>query len=423
MKSLQLATDESIRRLESRFESLASLAPDQPTLNAELTAQISQKSDQSQHYACNQTNTRRRMNFMIEQIVSQSKEVQCTLGTGQSLESLENNIVARYVGWPQYLSIFCGGTNKGGSLLPTINLLNSKQTATEKIMMTHGKSFVTQLEWIQTAVESVIQRMNQVDHTNIRQGVDEGMHRINSTVSQAHQACVDMGHRLDALGASMREALRAGASAREGELQKQVDAQNAVLGERDHQLQVLSDDFAAKFQLVEEQIQNALTEIQQHLESHKEKEAFEQKLNESDEVNKNILIQLEEAKSMLSECRAARAIDDETANQLVEERLTVSKLNEKIRQLEKEASMVRELEIKCQTNKSSLETLQTQVAAALQKFPRVETMAAKLDNIGRTNSILHRTDQFLLEQKAWVQQELAERDACETISWLWTMSC
>jgi hypothetical protein len=97
MKSLQLAMDETVRRLESRFESLAGLAPDQLTLNAELTAQISQKSDQSQYCACSQTNTGRRMNFIIEQIASQPKEVQCALGTGQWLESLENNIVARYV--------------------------------------------------------------------------------------------------------------------------------------------------------------------------------------------------------------------------------------------------------------------------------------------------------------------------------------
>lgn len=308
-----------------------------------------------------------------------------------------------------------GGTNKGGSLLPTIEDLNSKQIDTEKIMMTHGKSFVIRLGLVQTAVESIVERMNQVDHTHVRQGVDEFMQRMDATVSRAHQACVDMGHRLDALGASMHEALSAGISDREGELQKQVNSQNAVLSERDHQLQVLSDDFAAKFQLVEEQIQNVLTEIQQHLQSHKEKEAFKQKLNDSDEANKSLLSQLEEAKSMLSQCRTARANDDETANQLVKERFTISKLNEKIHRLEKEASMVRELEVKCQTSKNALETLQIQVTAALQRLPRVETMAAKLDHIGRTSTLLYRTDKFLLEQKAWIQQELAERDACDDI--------
>lgn len=104
MRSLQLATDENIRRLDRKFESLASLVPDQHAQNTELTAQISQKSDQPQHCTYSQANMWRRMNFVIEHIASQPKEVRCALGSGQWLKSLEDNIVARYVGWLQFPS-------------------------------------------------------------------------------------------------------------------------------------------------------------------------------------------------------------------------------------------------------------------------------------------------------------------------------
>lgn len=291
-------------------------------------------------------------------------------------------------------------------------------------MMYHGTSFVSQLSWVQDAMMWMLRRMERIDPVSVRQRVDEGLHQINATVSQAHQACVQMGHRLDTLDTSISEALAVGNCAREAELRKQLGAREAVIEERDRQLQILSDDYANKTQSLsktilsnslaaERHVLNALESIQHHLDFEKEREAFKLKIQSNDKINKDLVNQLHETRALLSEACTSRAADDELAKLLSDERLVVSRLSAKVQQLEGEVSMSRELQEKWQLNMETVESLRTRVAAACQRLPRVEIMAAKLDNIVRLNSFIHSTAQYLSKEKVWVQQQLAGRNICE----------
>lgn len=305
-----------------------------------------------------------------------------------------------------------------------------KQNATEKVMRTHGELFVSQLNWLQSAAIWAIQRIERIDpvsiRQSIRQSIDDAMHEMNDMVTQSHQACIEMRDRLDHFGASMCAALREGNSAREAELTRQLDERDAAIDEQDRRLQILSEDYAVKAQSLsdtvlnnskatEQHVKNALASIQHHSDFEKEKEAFEQKLHNGDEANKKLLNQLHETKALLTESYAFQANADETAEQLSQERLMVSALHEKIQQLEQEAIVSRELQEKQQRNTVLIDSLRTKVAAACQRLPRVESMAAKLDSISRLNGLIHSTAKYLSKEKVWIQNELAERNIHETI--------
>lgn len=235
---------------------------------------------------------------------------------------------------------------------------------------------------------------------------------MDGLINQVHEACLNMGLRLDTLSTDMQTNLEARESEREVELKRQLGAKDDIIEERDRGLQLLTeqhDDKVRSFtEFVRNHIEEALGNLKRHQQEERERTSsnFEQKIRESIEANKELQTQLNEAKAMLSS--NPFPADEEIADQLREEQRTSSALREQIQQLETQSTFSRELESKWQANIDTIDSLRTKVTSASHHLQRVEGMAAKTDYISRTNAFINSTAQFLAHQRVWVDQELEE---------------
>jgi hypothetical protein len=251
------------------------------------------------------------------------------------------------------------------------------------------------------------------------------MEVIGAQLSQTQQSCNGVQSQLEIMKKEVCEILKAYGSSREADFSNQLGIKDAIIDERDRQLQHLADDYAAKVEsmtanllsensAVNEKILESLASMTVHLDTVFEKERgdFQQKLLECDETNRNLQEQLEHTTLMLNEANAApdRDAGNETSRQLNQERDTVSQLKQKIQCLEADLGEASELRGKWEQEIDVIDAMKKKLATVCQRLPRVESMAAKLGNIVRLNGIIHSTAKYLSTEKEWVQQEIATRD-------------
>lgn len=322
------------------------------------------------------------------------------------------------------------GANLPNRVLPTVNGLITRQTRTEAVLQRTVNEFRGDLDDIRNMVIwGAQQGWEQLGQLHIRQCVTEAMQQLDTKITQAQRSCVDMATRFDEFSADIHSALSEASSTRETQVSEQLKAKDSIIVERETRIQLLAEDYRARVASLADQINDRAKSADEgirttlaHITScvnsllERDNEAPGEKLRESEEVNLDLQNQLSEIKTRLLETQAAFDSGVQERNQqLDEERLTASNLTARIQELEEEAVTMTSLRETWQKDIDSIQTLRAKVATACQRLPRVESMAAKLDNISRLNGFIHSTARYMSSEKDWIQRELATRgkDAAE----------
>lgn len=312
-------------------------------------------------------------------------------------------------------------------MAPTVQGIISRQDQAEQLLCRLGDEFSKELTGFKNVMGLMVQQLgtHQSLDEDIRRSIDNAMQEIGTQVSQTQQSCSGVESQFEVLKKELCEALTEFSSSREANFSKQLGSKDAIIDERDRQLQLLADDYAAKLESmatslisenssVNRKILESLAGMALQLDAvfDRERRVSEQKIQESNEANRELQSQLDQARLMLDEAKVAPRLDvnGETNQQLNHEREIVSQLKQSVQQLEENLRIVSTLRGKWKQDIDVIDALKNKIVTACQRLPRVESMAAKLGNIVRLNGIIHSTAKYLSTEKDWIQQEIAARN-------------
>lgn len=316
-------------------------------------------------------------------------------------------------------------------MLTTVSQVTLRQDRVEETISRLGGALGTELLGINKTMSSYIkQRQEEISHETVDQRLSKSLDFVASELKKTRDVCGDIEERINTMTSDVREALETTSDSRQTDITRQLQERDDVINERDRQLQLLSEDYAAKIEAMSVKImdrdrtahkglQDAIAQLTAHLDT-----AFEQarkvsseKLRQSEEANSALKSQLDDARARLADINPNPTLEvDELRQRLHHEQGEIATLKQQIQRFEHETKRTGALQIKWYQDIAEIDGLREKLTAAYQRMPRVESMAAKLENITRMNNFIHSTANYLATEKNWVRHELAARGESQSTS-------
>lgn len=308
------------------------------------------------------------------------------------------------------------------SILPFITKLAAGQDSLQSTVSTLGKVLEDELAGINSSVSWQVQhKLEETGHEDAISKVRESLDAVHLNLSELHGLCENLGSQFGSWVRVEAESRRHVSASREAELTWQLEQRQDTLADRETELRGLMDDLIARVDKVREDIarnqegtkeslQQAMHQIKERFDTTlcREREWSTQKLEQTEAIIVALQNHTKNTIEAFEDGNEASGLKDtkDMGYMLQEAKRKVSGMTERIRILEEEASHTRELRERWNRDIHLIDSLRGQLSAIHQRMPRVESIAAKLEGIGRLNGLIHSTACYLQNEKRWIGEEL-----------------
>lgn len=308
--------------------------------------------------------------------------------------------------------------------------MSARQENLENVISKVGSVFEAGLSGINNTIEWQLRRKSEGDvNDECGKGkVMEALNRLHAEIIGTQGLCQSLSSQFSEWRQNETEALRTSRDSRQEELARKLEQRNNTLEDREVDLRGLMNAFSSKMSQVwgkltgnrdnaNDALQETIDQLQERFDASlmRERTWSAQNLGQTEaavhELKEHVksLIQAEHGAIEAPGLRDAEKL----RLMLRQEKGTVARLTKNIQKLEKEAALMTGLRERWTRDLRLIDSLRSQLSAIQQRMPRVEGMAAKLDNIGRLNAFIHSTASYPSDEKKWIQGELKSRNTDE----------
>ncbi|KPM37395.1 hypothetical protein AK830_g9170 [Neonectria ditissima] len=389
---------EAVARVESQVQALlenreSSDANEQK--QTEVTSQLSSK----------------RLDHILEHLSSPTNNTVLPIAIESTIERLERKIISR--------------------ILPAVLTVISGQAQAEESFVQLRDNLMDRLAQIQSGVDHEDERRSQHEKADgaTSQDILDLLVRIDArtvsaekTYKQTERQFVDWTHNEAHLRESFEISLR-------DQINQQLRVRESVLGEVEQKLYSVVDDYRNKIDAMKDLIlesdddakkhlQDAIDAIRHTLENgfNEESARSHREIIQSEDIQASIEGHLEEINKRLAVLTSSDPSSETLHRGLNEEQQTVTKLRQKLAQLENEAKAGKEIHERWQQDINAIGMMRDQLRDMRQRVPEMKSLEAKFQNMAQINQVMDSTAKYLMTERSWVCQQLRAKTKSENPS-------
>lgn len=210
---------------------------------------------------------------------------------------------------------------------------------------------------------------------------------------------------------------------RQADLNMKLAGREERISHLEQQLQLTSEAYVAKVESlsdnrcqgdegVQKALRQALADFRSDLENGfiHEKERSEEHIRQNQTALAALESQLRAVNDHLAVARG-NGSQDSAPSISHDGNALVSKLQQQVRDLEKQAQAAEKLRDRWQRDIQTVDALRVQLREIQHRVPQVERFDTTFDKMARMNEILHSTAQYLTHERDWARQHLEEAEA------------
>ena len=302
--------------------------------------------------------------------------------------------------------------------------IHSRQDEFEHTVSAVGRGLEKELTVIKSAMSAYWcwQQTTKENHDHAIDMATEKLGQVHADLVQTKELCQDKQGHLASCVAELA-ALKEDRRSLEGLLTQQFKDRDDALLERERRLQDFFEGFAENVRQIQENstnnnrlaevaLQAAIGQFRELLDAalRKEREWSARKLEQTQTAILSPLDRIKITETTIAGGPEHHASDiNQLKRELQKEKASVLRLTEEVQKFKQMASEFSSLQDRWMRDIQQIDSLRAKLSAAHHRIPRVEGIAAKLENIGRLNGLIRSTASYLSTERRWVQDELASR--------------